>query len=91
MKFFLFDAKPLYFARGVFIMADARALELPLVGGGDHDWNTIFSRWNVLSCDTQIAGTVRILAWTGMALVCVWVLRRTLLDRGRQSARSIDS
>src|SRR5689334_2850072 len=23
-------------------MADARALELPLVGGGDHDWNTIF-------------------------------------------------
>ena len=72
-------------------MADARALELPLIGGGDHDWNTIFSRWNVLSYDTQIAGAVRILAWTGMALVCVWVLRRTLRDRGRQPTRSIDS
>jgi len=28
-------------------MADARALELPLVGGGDHDWNTIFTRWDI--------------------------------------------
>src|SRR5687768_12402819 len=35
-------------------MADARAEELPLVGGGDHDWNTIFGRWNVLAYDTHI-------------------------------------
>lgn len=72
-------------------MADARALELPLLGGGEHDWNTIFSRWNVLSYDTQIAGAVRISAWIGMALVCAWVLWRTLQDRGRQSAGSMDS
>jgi len=58
-------------------MADARALELPLLGGGDHDWNTIFTRWNVLQYDTQIAGALRISAWTGMALVCAWVLWRT--------------
>jgi hypothetical protein len=72
-------------------MADARALELPLLGGGEHDWNTIFSRWNVLSYDTLIADAVRISAWTGMALVCAWVLWRTLRDRGRQSAGSVDS
>jgi hypothetical protein len=47
-------------------MADARALQLPLVGGGDHDWNTIFSRWRLLAYDTQIAGTVKTLGWVGI-------------------------
>ena len=54
-------------------MADARALELPLVGGGDHDWNTIFTRWNILQYDTQIAGAVKVIAWIGMALAVLWV------------------
>src|SRR5450432_2617404 len=40
-------------------MADARALQLPLVGGGDHDWNTIFTRWNILQYDTRIAEIVK--------------------------------
>ena len=71
-------------------MADARALELPLLGGGEHDWNTIFSRWNVLSYDTQIAGAVRISAWIGMAFVCAWVWWRILQDRDRQPAGSMD-
>jgi hypothetical protein len=30
-------------------MADARSLALPLVGGGDHDWNELFYRWGVLT------------------------------------------
>ena len=30
-------------------MADARELELPLAGGGDHDWNELFYRWNLLT------------------------------------------
>ena len=64
-------------------MADARALELPLVGGGDHDWNTIFTRWNVLQYDLDIAGTVKFLGWLGMASVCAWVLWRTWADRNR--------
>jgi hypothetical protein len=62
-------------------MADARVLELPLVGGGDHDWNTIFTRWNVLSYDTDIAGTVRCIAWTGMALAVLWAGWRWWCDR----------
>jgi hypothetical protein len=64
-------------------MADARALQLPLVGGGDHDWNTIFSRWNVLSYDTQIAGVVRCTGWTGMTIVALWVGWRWWRDRKR--------
>ena len=54
-------------------MADARALELPLVGGGDHDWNTIFTRWNLLQYDLNFASTVKFLGWTGMVMVVLWV------------------
>lgn len=43
-------------------MADARIQELPLVGGGDHDWAEIFSRWHLLHLDTRMAGLTRILA-----------------------------
>jgi len=66
-------------------MADARAEELPLVGGGDHDWNTIFGRWNVLAYDTNIASVVNIIGWSGMATVCVWVVWRWYRDRDRAS------
>lgn len=65
-------------------MADARAMVLPLVGGGDHDWNTIFSRWDVLEYDTLIAGSLRVLAWTGIAASCLWVLWHAWRDRKRQ-------
>ncbi len=64
-------------------MADARALQLPLLGGGDHDWNTIFSRWQVLQYDTDIAVTVRCIGWAGMALAVFWVGWRGWCDRGR--------
>ena len=62
-------------------MADARAQELPLVGGGDHDWNTIFDRWNVLPYDTRIATVVKIIGWIGMVAVCAWVVWRWYRDR----------
>ncbi len=64
-------------------MADARAQELALVGGGDHDWNTIFGRWHVLAYDTSIATVVKFIGWTGMAAVCAWVLWRWYRDRDR--------
>ena len=62
-------------------MADARAQDLPLVGGGDHDWNTIFSRWEVLQHDVQIATAVRIIGWLGMVAACAWVCWRAWQDR----------
>ncbi len=33
-------------------MADARDLALPLVGGGDHDWNELFYRFGLLGEDS---------------------------------------
>jgi hypothetical protein len=57
-------------------MADARDLALPLVGGGDHDWNELFHRFGALDADAvaRISGVTRAagvlvmlggLAWTG--------------------------
>ena len=57
-------------------MADARAHELPLVGGLDpndfHDWTEILSRWGLLNQDSTLAFLVRAAA---IALM-VWVLIR---------------
>ncbi len=62
-------------------MADARALQLPLVGGGDHDWNTILTRWNILEYDLQIAGALKGIAWMGMGAAIIWVSWRYWDDR----------
>lgn len=62
-------------------MADARALELPLVGSGDHDWEDIFQRWGVLEQDVRIASFVRAIGWIGMVAACGWVLWRWHCDR----------
>ena len=71
-------------------MADARAMDLPLVsaeGGGDgditHDWNAIFIQLNLLPYDTRIAAVVRVLGWLGMIAVPLWFAwraRRTQLS-----------
>jgi hypothetical protein len=70
-------------------MADARKLELPLVGGGDHDWNTIFTRWNLLQDDTRIAAAVTLVGWAGIFAVCAWVVWRAWQDRRRLAAATI--
>ena len=62
-------------------MADARKLDLPLVGGGDHDWNTIFARWNILQFDDRIAAGIKATGWVGIAAALVWVLWRAWCDR----------
>ena len=68
-------------------MADARAMDLPLVTTGDsefieHDWNAIFSSLGVLRYDTQIAGFVRMCGWIGMLGCVVWLVFRS---RARQA------
>jgi hypothetical protein len=57
-------------------MADAPAQLLPLVGGGDHDWTTIFGRWGTLPSDTTIATVVHYAGWLGMLFVWVWLFWR---------------
>lgn len=63
-------------------MADARAHELPLVGGLDpeysHDWTEILTRWNLLEADTTLAVLLRLVAVALMAgsLFSAWRLSR---------------
>jgi hypothetical protein len=40
---------------------DARAQELPLVGGGEHDWAALLGQWGLMSQDGQIADAVHLL------------------------------
>jgi hypothetical protein len=60
-------------------MADARAMDLPLVSAEGcsecpitHDWNAIFGQLGLLQHDTQIAAVVRFLGFLGMVAVTAW-------------------
>lgn len=66
-------------------MADARAQLLPLVGGGDHDWTSIFSRWGALASDIVIANVTTAAGWIGMIAVWGWLVWRWL-DAPREKA-----
>jgi hypothetical protein len=62
-------------------MADARAQELPLVGGGEHDWEHIFGNNGLLAKDTAIAHVVNTIGWIGMIAsvafaIVVWYSQR---------------
>lgn len=67
-------------------MADARDWNLPLVGGGDHDWNELFYRFGLLGEDavrttsglTRAAGILTMLAgllWVGLLAARPWLSR----------------
>lgn len=62
-------------------MADARAHQLPLVGGGDHDWTEIFSRWGVLHLDGSIAGITRGMGAILIVGATVWLYRCWRIDK----------
>ncbi|HET8759429.1 MAG TPA: hypothetical protein VFN94_00040 [Nitrospiria bacterium] len=71
-------------------MADARAQVLPLVGGGEHDWTNIFSRWGVLASDTTIAGFAAGLGWLGMIGAWGWLGWHWLASRADQQDEAVD-
>ncbi|MFC1958107.1 hypothetical protein ACFLVQ_00880 [Chloroflexota bacterium] len=54
-------------------MADARSQLLPLVGGGEHDWTMILSRFGVLQYDTMLATILRVMGWLGLCLTLAFV------------------
>jgi hypothetical protein len=58
-------------------MADARAHQLPLVGGLDpglyHDWTEIFVRWGLLRQDLRIAGFVSSGGWIVILCAVAWL------------------
>ena len=62
-------------------MADARSRNLPLAGGGEHDWYNIFSRSDLLSSDIAIANLCKTIAWLGMIGTLLWLGRKWALAR----------
>lgn len=53
-------------------VGDAQAMELPLVGGGDHDWNLLLSDWGLLSHATQYAHLVNGFGFLVMLVATIW-------------------
>lgn len=62
-------------------LADARVQELPLVGGGDHDWAFLLGEWGLLQQDLRIAAGLRLLGWLLILAACAWTLWRWHRDR----------
>ncbi|MCD4779193.1 MAG: hypothetical protein K8S27_01400 [Candidatus Omnitrophica bacterium] len=67
-------------------MADARAHELFLVGGGKHDWTDILSRWGILESDTALAAVVRYLGWLGLigtfvGITIIWQIDNKMVQQ----------
>ena len=71
-------------------MADSRELVLPLVGGGEHDWNDIFFRWNVLSYDREIAALTRAFGWIGIVAAGGFVAWRAFADFRSKPATTLE-
>jgi hypothetical protein len=75
-------------------MADARELALPLVGGGDHDWNELFFRFGLLAEDsvrrvssaTHVLGVAVMLP--GLAWCAYFVLPASRRERIRDRVTS---
>jgi len=55
-------------------MADARELNLPLVGGGDHDWNELFYRFGLLGEESvaRVSGATHVFGVVIMVLGLAW-------------------
>jgi len=68
-------------------MADARDLALPLVGGGDHDWNELFYRFGLLGEDSVriVSGGTRGAGIVLMLLGLGWVTFFALPSRTRDT------
>jgi hypothetical protein len=61
---------------------DARTQELPLVGGGEHDWAFLLDRAGWLERDQAIGGAVYL---TGVALYAIAILAGWAFLRSRES------
>lgn len=62
-------------------VADAQVQELPLVGGGQHDWTYLLTKWGVLHKEMQIASNLRVVAWGGFVAVAAFLAWRMVAQR----------
>jgi hypothetical protein len=72
-----------------YYVADARAMELPLVGGGEHDWNYLLGELGLLAREQAIAHAIVIM---GVVLVlgsAAWGLMTAGRVASKQDAESL--
>ena len=69
---------------------DARAQELPLVGGGEHDWALLLGRFGMLRHDGEVGGIVAAagLVLYGFAIIGGWRALATRRPHSRDSGPS---
>ncbi len=67
-------------------IADVRKMALPLVGGGEHDWNTILSGLGMLKYDTTIAVIVKTFGWLIMIAAVGWLVIASLKNKPENEA-----
>lgn len=65
---------------------DARAQELPLVGGGEHDWAALLSQWGWMTRDAALADAVHLV---GVMLYLVAIIGGGLLLRQEAHVSSL--
>ncbi len=70
-------------------MADARELALPLVGGGDHDWNELFFRFDLLAEPSveRVSGMTFACGVAVMLLGLLWCVYFVLPQAARMAVR----
>jgi hypothetical protein len=67
-------------------IADARTQELPLAGGGEHDWATILGHHGLLAKDTAIAANVNKFGYVGIVVCLIFVAAVYFQQRSRVPA-----
>lgn len=72
-------------------VADARVMELPLAGGGEHDWNIMLSHYGLLQQNETIASRLEFIAYAGIVVtvlsaIAVWIDQRGRAEAQRQAA-----
>lgn len=70
-------------------MADARELSLPLVGGGDHEWNELFYRFGLLG-EPSVARVSTMTHGLGVAMMVLglgWAAAFLLPEPSRERLR----
>jgi hypothetical protein len=71
-------------------IADAQEQDLPLVGGGEHDWAFLLAEMDILKRDDQVAAMVRFVGIMLFVVSIVWGYRtafgRSPLEAGRELA-----
>jgi len=64
-------------------MATARTLDIHLVGSGDHDWEILFTHWNLLLDDQRIGHATQALGGLGMTATVAWFVWRAFQSPDR--------